>query len=101
MNARLVAVVVGKLRKWQELIPRTPEIHNTGAKHILQYLNSALKLSVRLGMKYCAQLNLRAQLTLYFPLEVRGKLRTSIINNRRGHTVKMDYLTDVDLSQPL
>jgi len=101
LNARLVAVVVGKLCKGQERIPRSSELYNTCAEHILKDLNSALGLSIHLRMKRCAQLNPRTQLTMYCPPKMRGELRTSIRNDKHGHTVKTDDLANVNLCQSL
>lgn len=48
----LITIVVGKLNQRNILIPRSPKVHHTCSQHVLQYLDSPLRLSVYLRMDH-------------------------------------------------
>ena len=56
----LVVVVVWKLHQRKELVPLTSKFYITRLQHILQDLNSMLRLAISLWMKRCAKVDMSA-----------------------------------------
>lgn len=77
-NIGVVAIVTNKFTKGKMQIPTTNKVQYTSTQHVLQHLDSALKVSIGLGMISSTKIEAGAKSFLKAILEVRGETRVPV-----------------------
>ena len=93
-----LAIVI-KFTQSQELIPMTSKIIHTCPQLVFKYMDSPLRLSIRLWIKGCTKSDLGAQLTMQFPSKHYGELGIMIKYYTKGHSVQACYIFHAHINQ--
>lgn len=94
-NTGVVAVVVDKFDQEQVVIPSTTKIQHAGTQHVLQCLNSPLKLAFCLWMIGSAERQTGAQSFLEVGQKLRYEMVIPIRHYRNWNTMESDYLSNI------